>query len=209
MLIQHCQKEIEENSNFCSNCGYKIKNVKICPNCGYENNLIDRFCKKCGYSFEKTKNFKLNKFFIIFPILLFLLVIFIFLFKPKNKCVYQILENKSFKIDSFYLKSNKIQIQYHSFGPYSLDQNDTLEISIKTFEGKALLFILSSQETGKFKKQYDFRNYKLITSSSTIRYSPTEKNNYFVFKKSNETKEFEISCKALKYNLILKLIKCP
>jgi len=30
------------------------------------------------------------------------------------------------------------------------------------------------------KKQYDFRNYKLITDSSTIRYSPTEKNNYFV-----------------------------
>jgi len=69
-LIQHCQKEIEENSNFCSNCGYKIKNVKICPNCGYENNLVDKFCKKCGFSFEKTKN-------------------------------------KSFKIDSFYLKSKR------------------------------------------------------------------------------------------------------
>lgn len=49
-VSKNCQKEIEENSNFCSNCGYKIKNVKICSNCGYENNLIDRFCKKLRYS---------------------------------------------------------------------------------------------------------------------------------------------------------------
>jgi len=40
--------------------------AQIVDNCCYENNLIDRFFKKCEYSFEKTKNFKLNKFFIIF-----------------------------------------------------------------------------------------------------------------------------------------------
>lgn len=44
---RECGAENEPDSNFCSECGAKLK--IICPSCGEELNADSKFCDKCGY----------------------------------------------------------------------------------------------------------------------------------------------------------------
>lgn len=62
---KECNKEIEDNTKQCPNCGYKnkldldlylkVKECNKCPKCGNKINENDSFCTKCGY---KKNNFK-------------------------------------------------------------------------------------------------------------------------------------------------------
>ncbi len=58
----NCGNEIPLITNFCPECGYQIRNVKICSNCGFENPPNAKFCEKCGnkfYTEQITKNVKI------------------------------------------------------------------------------------------------------------------------------------------------------
>lgn len=57
MFCPKCTEEIDDNSKFCSNCGYKIpdkktksqskKTVIYCKNCGQKNDVNEKFCTNC------------------------------------------------------------------------------------------------------------------------------------------------------------------
>lgn len=94
---KECNKEIEDNTKQCPNCGYKnkldldlylkVKEYNKCPKCGNKISKNDSFCTKCGYkknNFKsKTSNikelikviYKRNKFISKIIIALILLVI--------------------------------------------------------------------------------------------------------------------------------------
>ena len=58
----NCSFEIPINTNFCPECGYQIRNVKVCLNCSFENPPDAKFCEKCGNKFyieQTTKNVKI------------------------------------------------------------------------------------------------------------------------------------------------------
>ncbi len=58
----NCGFEIPINTNFCPECGYQIRNVKVCLNCGFENPSDAKFCEKCGNKFyieQATKNIRI------------------------------------------------------------------------------------------------------------------------------------------------------
>lgn len=58
----NCSFEIPINTNFCPECGYQIRNVKVCLNCGFENPSDAKFCEKCGNRFyveQTTKNVRI------------------------------------------------------------------------------------------------------------------------------------------------------
>jgi ribosomal protein L40E len=58
----NCSFEIPINTNFCPECGYQIRDVKVCLNCGFENPPDAKFCEKCGNKFyieQTTKNVKI------------------------------------------------------------------------------------------------------------------------------------------------------
>ena len=50
MFCEKCGAEINENDNFCSNCGEEVKTPEenICGKCGAEINEGDKFCSNCG-----------------------------------------------------------------------------------------------------------------------------------------------------------------
>ncbi len=57
----NCGHEIPLNTNFCPECGYQVRDVKICLNCGFENPVDAKFCERCGSKFyleQITKNVK-------------------------------------------------------------------------------------------------------------------------------------------------------
>ncbi|MEO0212747.1 MAG: zinc ribbon domain-containing protein [candidate division WOR-3 bacterium] len=60
-VCPNCKNEIPINTNFCPECGYQVRNVKVCLNCGFENPPNAKFCEKCGnkfYTEQITKNVK-------------------------------------------------------------------------------------------------------------------------------------------------------
>lgn len=44
----NCGSNVEENDNFCMQCGYNLHESNMCPNCGYNTNAGDKFCINCG-----------------------------------------------------------------------------------------------------------------------------------------------------------------
>lgn len=49
MKCQNCNKEIDNDSNFCKYCGTKVVKANVCPNCGSEHLPKDaKFCPDCG-----------------------------------------------------------------------------------------------------------------------------------------------------------------
>lgn len=74
MKCPNCNKEIQENSNFCSNCGVKLEVLIACGNSScpdYGKKILpsdSRFCPTCGGKIKKahgctsdSKNSKKNK----------------------------------------------------------------------------------------------------------------------------------------------------
>lgn len=52
MKCPYCQKELPEETKFCSFCGKEIKDdKKICPQCHHEEELEAFYCSECGYNF--------------------------------------------------------------------------------------------------------------------------------------------------------------
>jgi hypothetical protein len=47
-----CAHELEDNNNFCPNCGYESKQIRHCDNCGHEQlppvDLSPSYCLNCG-----------------------------------------------------------------------------------------------------------------------------------------------------------------
>ncbi len=57
----NCGHEVPLNTNFCPECGYQVRNVKVCLNCSFENPVDAKFCERCGSKFyleQITKNIK-------------------------------------------------------------------------------------------------------------------------------------------------------
>lgn len=56
----NCNKEYNDNINFCPICGNQIgtpeEQIKYCPNCGKELNDSEKFCPNCGKSITATVN---------------------------------------------------------------------------------------------------------------------------------------------------------
>lgn len=60
-ICENCNSEIEDDINFCPNCGFKFNNNDgICPVCNSKNSQDAKFCTNCGYNFNEGKkdNFK-------------------------------------------------------------------------------------------------------------------------------------------------------
>ena len=65
IICEKCNKEIDDTTKQCPNCGYKnkldldlylkVKECNKCPKCGNKISKNDSFCTKCGY---KKNNFK-------------------------------------------------------------------------------------------------------------------------------------------------------
>ncbi len=65
IICEECNKEIDDTTKQCPNCGYKnkldldlylkVKECNKCPKCGNKISKNDSFCTKCGY---KKNNFK-------------------------------------------------------------------------------------------------------------------------------------------------------
>ena len=51
----NCHEFIDDDSDFCPYCGSKQPDIKVCPNCGSYLDLSERTCAKCGYSFYREK----------------------------------------------------------------------------------------------------------------------------------------------------------
>lgn len=53
MKCKNCNKEIDNDSNFCKYCGTKVVKANVCPKCGAEHLPKDaKFCPDCGASLE-------------------------------------------------------------------------------------------------------------------------------------------------------------
>lgn len=50
MKCYNCNYEISPDSEFCINCGVKIKDIKHCTNCGTKLKDGQKFCTNCGFS---------------------------------------------------------------------------------------------------------------------------------------------------------------
>ena len=53
MKCPNCNKETENDSKFCSNCGAKME--LHCPKCNDIIKRNDKFCSNCGYKLEDEK----------------------------------------------------------------------------------------------------------------------------------------------------------
>lgn len=58
MNCKYCGNEINENDEFCGNCGKSLTINNICPFCGTENEDGDIFCGKCGKNMSHKKEDK-------------------------------------------------------------------------------------------------------------------------------------------------------
>ncbi len=47
MEICFCGRKVQQNDNFCGNCGQCVRTFK-CKFCGHRLDLIDNFCTQCG-----------------------------------------------------------------------------------------------------------------------------------------------------------------
>jgi len=47
-----CGHTLDEDANFCSNCGYALKGPDKCPHCGADLPPGAKFCTKCGEKVE-------------------------------------------------------------------------------------------------------------------------------------------------------------
>lgn len=47
-VCRECGSSLEENDQFCGQCGSKVIKVRNCPSCGNDLQENDRFCRKCG-----------------------------------------------------------------------------------------------------------------------------------------------------------------
>ena len=53
MKCLKCGEELDEESNFCTNCGYKIAITK-CPKCNEHLEGDELFCSNCGYKLNNN-----------------------------------------------------------------------------------------------------------------------------------------------------------
>lgn len=55
---KNCNSEIEENTKFCPNCGFKVsgEEIRICPKCETKNNPDTNFCINCGFNLDKDNS---------------------------------------------------------------------------------------------------------------------------------------------------------
>jgi len=55
---ENCKTEIEEDTNFCPNCGLKVSDeeIRICPECETKNNINTNFCTNCGFNLNEDNN---------------------------------------------------------------------------------------------------------------------------------------------------------
>lgn len=72
-FCEKCGTQIDDNEQFCSNCGTKAKNSgsakKFCESCGKEVNENAVVCPNCGVSVKSKSPNKLNKKAILSAIL--------------------------------------------------------------------------------------------------------------------------------------------
>jgi len=55
VVVKKCPKcghTLDEDANFCSNCGYALKGPDKCPHCGADLPPGAKFCTKCGEKVE-------------------------------------------------------------------------------------------------------------------------------------------------------------
>ena len=54
IVCKHCGAALEDNTQFCRECGQKVnvdKVIGICPECGGARKWGDEFCPVCGHAF--------------------------------------------------------------------------------------------------------------------------------------------------------------
>lgn len=62
MKCLNCGEELEESSNFCTNCGYKIA-INKCPKCENPLEGNELFCTNCGYKLYNEDSSKIENNF--------------------------------------------------------------------------------------------------------------------------------------------------
>lgn len=53
VVCPNCNKELEDGTVFCDNCGAKVFETIFCPNCGEKTSTEFDFCEKCGTSLKE------------------------------------------------------------------------------------------------------------------------------------------------------------
>ena len=53
-ICENCNNEIEEDAEFCPNCGFKVsgEDMRICPVCNSQNGPDSKFCTNCGFNLD-------------------------------------------------------------------------------------------------------------------------------------------------------------
>lgn len=55
MKCVFCNHEIEDDAQFCPNCGKKLPQPKCCPHCGEQLDDDAQFCPNCGKKTSQSR----------------------------------------------------------------------------------------------------------------------------------------------------------
>lgn len=169
MRCLNCGTEIEDNANFCGNCGNpieitnEIQMTKYCPKCGESMESEAHFCVKCGYGVNEKKK---SHFGLIVAIVVVLVVCVV---GGTGFYMYQKAKREAYEAYQSQLAAERQrQAEIHAYQKKSIELSDAINAAKSNFNLMSTMYSTSTEmNTGLFGPSF-FTSYVQGLCSSEL-----------------------------------------